>query len=213
MLELADGSFAYLQGRIDRIDVFKDDKTRIRVIDYKSGTKKFDPTMAYWGIQLQLLIYLSAALTQLPGASPAGFFYCRIADPMVKTESRIKDEVEKQIAKKLALAGISLSDVTVLRAQDAHHQQMITKDGKPSGRYAASMADEAGMQALVDFARSKAARLAGEAFGGDIDDSPAVHGLYNACSFCDYAAVCGFDPARKARRRLSKKTVEDLRPN
>jgi len=210
MLELADGSYVYLQGRIDRIDVFEDDKTRIRVIDYKSGTKKFDPTMAYWGIQLQLLIYLAAALAQIPGASPAGFFYCRIADPTVKTESRIKEEVERQIARKLDLAGISLSDVTVLRAQDAHHQQMITRDGKPSGRYAASMADEAGMQALVDFAKEKAARLAYDAFTGGIDDAPAVHGLYNACTYCDYAAVCGFDPARKQRRRLSKKTVEDL---
>ena len=85
----------YLQGRIDRIDVLDADTKRIRVIDYKSGVKKFDPTMAYWGIQLQLLIYLAAALERIPGAAPAGFFYCRIADPMVKTESRIREEVEK----------------------------------------------------------------------------------------------------------------------
>ena len=209
-LELGDGTHVYLQGRIDRIDVLDEGTRRIRVIDYKSGTKKFDPTMAYWGIQLQLLIYLAAALTQIPGAQPAGFFYCRIADPTVKTESRIKEEVEKQIAKKLALAGVSLSDVEILRAQDAHHQQMITKDGKPSGRYAASMVDEAGMQALVDFAKGRAVQLARQAYAGAIDDSPAMLGTYNACAFCDYAAVCGFDPARKQRRWLGKKKMEDL---
>ena len=210
MLELGDGSHVYLQGRIDRIDVLDEETRRIRVIDYKSGSKKFDPTMAYWGIQLQLLIYLAAALAQIPGAQPAGFFYCRIADPTVKTESRIREEVEKQIAKKLALAGISLSDVEILRAQDAHHQQMVTKDGKPSGRHAASMVDAAGMQAMVAFARNKAAQLAREAYGGQIDDSPAVIGTYNACENCSYAAVCGFDPARKQKRRLQKKTVGDL---
>ena len=209
-LELGDGTCVYLQGRIDRVDVLEEGTRRIRVIDYKSGVMRFDPTMAYWGIQLQLLIYLAAALQQIPGAAPAGFFYCRIADPTVKTESRIREEVERQLAKQLALSGISLSDVSVLRAQGERHQQMITRDGKPSGRYAASMVDEAGMQALVDFAKGKAAQLARGAYGGGIDDSPAVFGTYNACSFCDYAAICGFDPTRKPHRRLAGKKLTDM---
>lgn len=209
-LELADGSRVYLQGRIDRVDVLEEGGTRIRVIDYKSGAKKFDPTMAYWGIQLQLLLYLASALEQLPGATPAGFFYCRIADPMVKSESRIREEVEKQLAKKLALAGVSLSDVSVLGAQDERHAGMITKDGKPSGRYAASMVDEQGMRSLVAFARGKAAQLAQTAYDGGIDDAPATLGTFSACTNCEFAAVCGFDPARKARRRLKKKTLGDL---
>ena len=209
-LQLADGSYVYLQGRIDRIDVMDDGSGAIRVVDYKSGFKKFDPTMAYWGIQLQLLIYLAAALSRIDGAQPAGFFYCRIAGPTVKTESRIKEEVEKQIAKKLELAGISLSDVTILRAQDAHHSQMVTKDGTPSGRYAASMVDESGMNALLTFAKDKARQLARDAYNGQIDDSPAVHGQFSACALCDYAAICGFDPARKERRRLNAKKLDDL---
>lgn len=207
---LPDGSHVYLQGRIDRIDVLEEGGTRIRVIDYKSGARKFDPTMAYWGIQLQLLIYLASALEQIPGAQPAGFFYCRIADPTVKTESRIREEVERQIAKKLALSGVSLSDVEILRAQDERHAGMVTRDGKPSGRYAASMIDERGMRALVAFARGKAAQLAQTAFDGGIDDSPATLGAFNACEGCEYAAICGFDPTRKPRRRLSKKTLGDL---
>lgn len=211
MLELADGTFVYLQGRIDRIDVLDGEIRRIRVIDYKSGTKKFDPTMAYYGIQLQLLLYLAAAMAQVPGAQAAGFFYCRIADPTVKTESRVKEEVERQIAKKLALAGVSLSDVEVLRAQDARHAAMITRDGRPSGLYRASMTDEAGMDAMLAFAKNKAASLAGDAFAGVIDDAPAAYGAYSACVACDYGAVCGFDPTVKRRRRLSKKSVEDLK--
>ena len=209
-LELADGPRVYLQGRIDRVDVLEERGTRIRVIDYKSGAKRFDPTMAYWGIQLQLLLYLASALEQIPGASPAGFFYCRIADPTVKSESRIRGEIEQQLAKKLALAGISLSDVAILQAQDDRHAGMITRDGKPSGRYAASMVDEQGMNALVAFARGKAAQLAQTAYDGGIDDVPATLGTFNACTNCDYAAVCGFDPARKARKRLKKKTLADL---
>jgi len=211
MLELADGSFVYLQGRIDRIDILDEETKCVRVIDYKSGIKKFDPTMAYFGIQLQLLIYLVAAMEQIPGMQPAGFFYCRIADPTIRSESRIREEIEKQIAKKLSLAGISLSDVQVLRAHGREHAAMVTKDGKASGTYKGSMVDTEGMQAMVGFARKKAAELAQDAYAGRIDDSPAVHGAYSACSYCDYAAVCGFDPTVKQRRKLSKKTVADLR--
>jgi len=211
MLELADGTFAYLQGRIDRIDILDGETKCIRVIDYKSGNKKFDPTMAYFGIQLQLLIYLVAAMEQIPGMQPGGFFYCRIADPTVRSESRIREEVERQIAKKLSLAGISLSDVQVLRAQGREHAAMITREGKASGTYRGSMIDAEGMQAMAHFARRKAAELAQEAYAGMIDDLPAEHGAYNACSTCDYAAVCGFDPTLKRRRKLNKKTIEDLR--
>lgn len=57
LLELADGTFVYLQGRIDRIDMTADGA--VRIIDYKSGGKKFDPTLVYWGLQLQLLLYMA----------------------------------------------------------------------------------------------------------------------------------------------------------
>ena len=211
MLELPDGSFVYLQGRIDRVDALDADGRVIRVIDYKSGAKKFDPTMAYWGIQLQLLIYLAAALSQIPGSRAAGFFYCRIADPTIKTASRVKEEVERQLAKKLALAGVSLSDVEILRAQDSAHAAMITKDGTPSARSKNALADEDALSAMVAFARRKAAELAGDAYAGAIDDAPAQYRDFSACETCAYAAVCGFDPAVKPRRRIGKKSVEDLR--
>lgn len=211
VLELADGSHVYLQGRIDRVDVLDDKEKCIRVIDYKSGAKKFDPTMAYFGIQLQLLLYLAAAVEQIPGARAGGFFYCRIADPTIRSESRIKEEIERQLAKKLALAGVSLSEVEVLRAQDSRHAAMITRDGKPSGTYRASMADAGQMEAMTAFAKRRAAQLAQDAYAGSIHDYPAVMGTYNACATCRFGAVCGFDPTVRRRRRLEKKTINDLK--
>ena len=51
-----------LQGRIDRIDVCrKDGKVYVRVVDYKSGSTRFDLTSIYYGLQLQLAVYLNAA--------------------------------------------------------------------------------------------------------------------------------------------------------
>lgn len=128
----------------------------------------------------------------------------------MQTESRIREEVERQIAKKLALSGISLSDVTILRAQGGQQAAMVTKDGKPNGRFAASMVDEAGMEKLLTFARNKAAALADEIYAGEIDDSPVERETFNACQNCEYSAICVFDPLRKPRRRLTAKRLEDL---
>mgnify|MGYP000762471113 FL=1 len=118
--------------------------------------------------------------------------------------------MEKQIAKKLSLQGISLSDVAILRAQGGSAASMVTKDGKPNGRYAASMVDEAGMEKLLDFAKRKAAELAGEIYRGEMDDSPVERGAFNACQNCEYSAICAFDPLRKPRRRLAAKKLDDL---
>ena len=200
-----------MQGRIDRVDALDADGNVIRVIDYKSGSRKFDPTMAYFGIQLQLLLYLAAALSQFPGSRAAGFFYCRIADPTVRTESRVREEVERQLAKKIALAGISLSDVEILRAQSGSHAAMLTRDGKVSERHRGSLADEEGLGAMVSFARRKAGELASDAYAGVIDDLPAEYQQFSSCQTCGYAAVCGFDPAVKPKKRLRKKNAEDLK--
>ena len=122
----------------------------------------------------------------------------------------MKEEVEKQIAKKLALSGITLSDVSILRAQGGAQAGMVTKDGKPNGRYASSMVTDEGMEHLIAFARNKATTLAGDIYAGIIDDSPYERGSLNACQSCDYASICTFDPERKPRRRLSAKTLDDL---
>ncbi|MFR6025421.1 MAG: hypothetical protein ACLUMK_02375 [Christensenellales bacterium] len=87
---------------------------------------------------------------------------------------------------------------------------MVTKDGKPNGRFAASMVDEAGMEKLLTFARNKAAALADEIYAGEIDDSPVERETFNACQNCEYSAICVFDPLRKPRRRLTAKRLEDL---
>ena len=100
--------------------------------------------------------------------------------------------------------------MAILRAQGGNIASMVTKDGKPNGRYAASMVDEAGMEKLLDFGKRKAAELAGEIYRGEMDDSPVERGAFNACQNCEYSAICAFDPMRKPRRRLAAKKLDDL---
>ena len=50
-------------GKIDRIDTcFDNDCVYVKVTDYKTGMKSFDITALYYGLQMQLPVYLNAAL-------------------------------------------------------------------------------------------------------------------------------------------------------
>lgn len=67
------------------MDVFEDeDKVYVKIMDYKSGSTSFDLALLYHGLQLQLVVYMDAALkmqeNRHPGkqAVPAGIFYYHI---------------------------------------------------------------------------------------------------------------------------------------
>lgn len=51
----------HLRGRIDRMDVCEDgEKVYVKIIDYKSGSTSFDLLALYYGLQLQLVVYMDA---------------------------------------------------------------------------------------------------------------------------------------------------------
>ena len=195
VLELRDGRRIALRGKIDRIDRWdggKDDY--LRVIDYKSGKKEIDPTRLYYGLQLQLMLYLQAA-TQGMKSNAAGAFYFMVRDPLVDAEDA-KEAAEKAIAKTLQLKGVVLADVDVVSAMDAEGTALgsiFTKSGEVAARAAAYSPEE--MQTLLDHAKHKAAELADGIRGGDISVSPAAVKDWSACKYCEYSAVCGYDPA------------------
>ncbi len=135
-----------LQGRIDRIDTATaDDTVYVKIVDYKSGTTKFDPVSLYYGMQLQLVVYLNAALemerklqekgrqrvadsVQESDAAkenshaqviPAGIFYYHLDDPVLEREDDATDEqMQEKLLKKLRPDGVLNSDMKVLRMLD-----------------------------------------------------------------------------------------------
>ena len=60
-----------LRGRIDRLDTCEDeDHIYVKVIDYKSGNKKFDLAAVYYGLQLQLIVYMNVAAEMMKKSHP-----------------------------------------------------------------------------------------------------------------------------------------------
>ena len=57
-LTLTDGSRVFLNGKVDRIDIFcHKDKIYVRVVDYKSGEHKFSLSDVRSGMDIQLVLY------------------------------------------------------------------------------------------------------------------------------------------------------------
>ena len=90
---LSDGRTVRLVGTVDRADQWvEDDGTRwVRVVDYKTGTKKLDLKEVYCGLDCQMLLYLFSLTRdekgRFAGAQPAGVLYL-LADPNPATAAR-----------------------------------------------------------------------------------------------------------------------------
>ena len=186
-----------IKGRIDRIDRWASETgIWLRVIDYKSGNASFEPSEVYFGLQMQLVIYLAAAMSG-EGGRPAGAFYFHVDDPLVPTLSRTPDDVEREREKRMRLDGPVVADLSVIEAMSPEPERVmkvrLTKDGRLNK--SAPALTEAQFMALARHALRAAARFAGEIRAGATDISPALSpkGKKLSCTYCPYPAICGID--------------------
>ncbi len=205
-IKLSDEEALHLRGRIDRLDLCRD-KTHIyvKIIDYKSGSTEFDLAAVYYGLQLQLAVYMDAVMElterKNPGREvvPAGIFYYHIKDPLVEREQgQTPEDIEEQIFRELKMSGLVNSDMEAIRHLDREIQEksdmipVILKDGavQPSR---SSAADSRRFDALRRYVRGKIAQDGREILEGRIQALPHKKGNRTACDYCPYHGVCGFD--------------------
>lgn len=215
----------HLRGRIDRLDLCEDENcVYVKIIDYKSGSTSFDLAALYYGLQLQLVVYMDAAIEREekrhPGkeVAPAGIFYYHIQDPVVDWDPEAGEEdVEEQILKKLRMSGLVGSDLEVIRHMDREietESQVIPvamKDGLIA-EARSSVASKERFSALKKYVRHKLKKAGREILSGNIPVSPYKQGNRTGCDYCPYHAVCGFDKktAGYGYRRLRSLKPEEI---
>lgn len=211
-LRLSNGETVYVRGIIDRIDRYAgDDGVYLRVVDYKSGAEKLDPAKIFWGAQLQLLLYLQAALGTEEGAQPAGAFYMRVADPLLP-DAEETAEIEDALARALSLKGLALKDAAILQKMDEGTPpltlpKVMTAEGEFDKR--AMLATLSDLQALIGHAGNMAGKLAERMRSGEIAARPLCgKDGKGPCENCDYAAICRADVSR---HQGNAQTMQDMR--
>ncbi len=221
--ELENGNMMHLTGKIDRIDICtEDDKVYVKIIDYKSGAHTFDVERLYYGLNLQLSVYLLAATDVLKAVYPdktivpAGILYFHINDPVFEENNKEKKGafiMRGAVNEKLPapyLIDSNLGDDTSLLHGGAVSEvikAIVSKDGHFDKR--SDVIPEAYFNYLTSAARDKMLSFGEKIMSGDTSIHPYMLGTEKACTYCKYRAVCGFDAKLKGNTYKKYKKTEE----
>lgn len=213
-------------GKIDRIDTCVDgDKVYVKVVDYKTGKKAFDVTALYHGLQLQLMVYLDAAVgleaKRHPGQEviPAGVFYYRIEDPLVDKRQKTEDsgeEIQEDILKELKPDGVINCKDEVLAHLDRRMEGeslvvpvKYNKNGSLSKTSRAVSEEE--FAVMMQHAVGKVQSVHEQILKGEVEPRPYRNGQETGCDYCGYRNICGFDTRLNGYeyRRIRKMSLEE----
>ena len=189
---LPSGHSLRLKGIIDRLDLYtRENGVYVKVIDYKSGAKHLNLSEVYYGLSLQLLVYMDAGLMLLPGETliPGGTFYFHVDDPMVRVAQVTPEALAEAVNKNFRLNGLYLDDPGVISA--------INGDGGApeilSARSAESKMRLEEFEALLDYVKRVVVSMGEKILGGDVAVRPYKKGQETGCDYCDYRGICQFD--------------------
>lgn len=223
--DLEDNNSIQLRGRIDRLDTCaEDNRLYVKVIDYKSGNTKFDLLKLYHGMQLQLVVYMNAAMElekkkhEKKEILPGGLFYYHIDDPVVEVTGEIDEaQVREAVLKELKPDGLVNAEESIYRAMDEEFEQKsdvipveLKKNGELSARSSVASAEE--FEILSKYVSNSIVKTGKEIYQGNIQAAPFIEGQMSSCDYCPYKAVCGFDTKIKGfeERKAGKIEKKDI---
>ena len=195
-----------LRGRIDRIDTCEEEDTvYVKVIDYKSGSRKFDLAALYYGLQLQLVVYMNAAVEMEQKKHPekkivpAAMLYYHIADPMIEDgQGLTPEQLNRKILQELKATGIVNSDDRAVRLLDGEFtgkSDILPIERKKDGSFSAysSVISEENMAVVSDYVNHKIKELGTGILQGNISVNPCEQNGNSSCTYCAYRSICGYD--------------------
>lgn len=190
-----------LNGSVDRVDSWVcDGKRYIRVVDYKTGIRKFEFSDVQDGRGLQMLLYLFALRREgqlvlgREEVLPAGVLYIPARNPVVSgTRSMQAEWVAHLREAELRRCGLVLDNAAVLWAMEH------ADDGKcrflplDSNRKEWLVSDRQ-LDALDRHITQKLKEVSEGLAAGDISAAPYWHDdKKNACRYCRYMDACHFE--------------------
>ncbi|MBO5489376.1 MAG: PD-(D/E)XK nuclease family protein, partial [Eubacterium sp.] len=204
VFELENGRYMTLQGVIDRVDICQlPDKDLIKIIDYKNYQSTLQLDHIYYGLQMQLVTYLSAALEMQKKSNagkdvvPASMLYYE----MKRTDLEWKKENEEGRRKRqmgsFRCEGYSNLDVDVLQALD---RDLVCDDEFVPGATSdvvkvriqrngsfynsAQLLTQREFELLMTHVRRKLEQYANEIFHGESNARPYRLGDKTGCDYC-----------------------------
>lgn len=216
------GTDISLTGAVDRVDGWlRGDTLYLRVMDYKTGLKEFKLSDIWYGMGMQMLLYLFAlcdSAVDYYGASrieAAGVLYAPARDVFLLMDRDCSDgEIQKQRDKNLKRAGALLFDPDLIEAMERGDEKQFLPVTVAKGVLKGGNLLTAEQFGKLSRHISKTVSLMGrEIKSGDIQVNPVGGNIASPCRYCGYRSACqieqGSDKIRYAEK-LDNNQVFDL---
>lgn len=204
-IELESGKRLEITGKIDRVDIGKlDEKTYVRIIDYKSSAKNIDLNQVEAGLQIQLITYLDA-ISEQEKFNPSGILYFGLIDHIIQADKNMSDEeIKEAIKKEFRMSGLVLANIDIVRMMDTSltdgASSIIPITLKKSGEiseYKSSCIKEDEFENLQKKVKEVIKQIGNEILAGKIDIYPYNYNNHTGCDYCEYKSICNFNPNLK----------------
>lgn len=209
VIPLEEGTLSMI-GIVDRVDVYERDGVKyLRVVDYKTGEKKFSFEKIQNGIDIQMLMYLYALQQNLyPGQTclPAGVQYVG-SNPATVTAQRNQPEAVISLSweDKTPRSGVYLKDNGVLHAMDATEERKFLRIKDNSSKFLITLEQ---FGTLFGQISRCLAEMGNELHRGKIAKNPLKIGReYESCRFCDLRFTCRHPEPRDVFAPEGKETA------
>ncbi len=205
-LALSDNRLLSLNGKIDRLDIADIDNRRVAIVfDYKRKDMSFSWSKFYYGLDMQLPLYMLAVRNTsgsktkfMPSVNVAGAFYMPVeVGPQRATLDEISKKTDTFNYKAKGMFNGSffqLLDGAASSGWSKFYSFRITSRDEQYGNYSISAAlrpDD--FEKVLRFTEQKILKLVQEILSGEIDVRPYRLSGKSPCSYCEYNSVCRFD--------------------
>jgi ATP-dependent helicase/nuclease subunit B len=196
----------HVTGRIDRIDVTRDDAgLAAAVFDYHTRAGPLNLTEVYYGLSLRLAIHLLVVASHgqdllHENVVPAGAFSVAVTPDRKRVDHPDKVDTEGD-AFELRHKPRGIFDGKYLTAFDKSFQggespvvvAGLNKDGSPKAR--GDAVADVDLNTLLSYVRASVGRIADQVMAGRVEARPYRMGTDTPCPSCAYRSVCRFDPS------------------
>ena len=211
------GDAIAISGIADRVDGWTDgDRTYLRIVDYKTGIKRFSLTDIWYGMSMQMLLYLyaldkggenTAKALGLPEGTeilPAGAEYFPARNKLISgSYDESEEEIKKARKKELKRSGIVTDAPGVLSAWEKGEEKIYCPAGEKT------TVSRKGIELLYSHVVKRLGEMAAQLRDGDIAANPYKKGETGSCDFCPYMESCHFADGENGEELRAIESIKD----
>lgn len=221
-INMPNGTVVTVEGKIDRVDIMKSQRgTYVRIVDYKTGIKEFKLSDVLFGLNMQMLIYLTAVKKngerKYGKIIPAGMLYFTALKPVIDAiETESSQSETTKIFEKLCMNGLLLDDTESILGMEKDGKGIFIpaeiKNGEIKKSQSTINSEE--LRLISNYSQKLITEMVNCLQYGKVSAKPILKG-YTACERCSYLPICCYEkeifseiPTNMTNKKALEKIIE-----